>query len=163
MEGGVDPQGGLDPQRGQQSESELDIYALQAKIPSQIGGVQFESTFYKPMMIEIAFTDGPSIQPSYTKLAFFRPAYSQPTYTKVPSPYASLTPDHALGWTYQLRLAQLVLVWRSWWLEISTSTLWRIEWINIRVASLISLSIYSRGLIVLRIACSVIMRTPPQP
>lgn len=48
MEDGVDPQGGLDPQRGQQSESELDISTLQTKIPSQIGGVPFESIFYKP-------------------------------------------------------------------------------------------------------------------
>lgn len=47
------------------------------------------------MMIEIAFTKGPSIQPSYIELAFFRPAYSKPTYTKVPPPYASLIPDHA--------------------------------------------------------------------
>lgn len=47
------------------------------------------------MMTEIAFTKGPSIQPSYTELAFFKPAYSKPTYTKEPPPYALLTPDHA--------------------------------------------------------------------
>lgn len=95
MEGGVDPQGGLDPQRGQQSEPELDISALQTKIPSQIGAIQFEFTFYEPMMIETTFTKGPSIQPSYIELAFFGPAYFKSTYTKVPLPQAPPAPDHA--------------------------------------------------------------------
>ena len=96
MEGGVSPRGELDPQSGhQQREPKLDIPPLQTKIPSQIRGVLFESTFYKLMMTEIAFTKGPSIQPSYTELAFFKPAYSKPTYTKEPPPYALLTPAHA--------------------------------------------------------------------
>ena len=51
VEGGVDPQSGH-----QQRGLELDISPHQTEIPSQTRGVQFESTFFELMMIELAFT-----------------------------------------------------------------------------------------------------------
>ena len=63
------------------------------------------------------------------------------------------------GWTYLLGLALLALVSRNLlWLVIHVSIPWRIVWINIKLASLRSLSISSRRLIVLKIARSVNMR-----
>ena len=86
MEGELDPQGGLEPQGGhQQREPELDIPPLYIEIHSQTEGAQFQSTFSKQMMIELAFTKGPSTQP----------AFIEPTYTKIPQPQAPSTPDHA--------------------------------------------------------------------
>ena len=86
MKSGVEPQGRLDPQSGyQQRGLELDIPLLQAKIPLQIRGVQFESTFSKSMMTQPAFIDEPSTQPLYT----------EPTYTKIPQPQVPSTPNHA--------------------------------------------------------------------
>ena len=58
-----------------------------------------------------------------------------------------------LGWIYLLKLAHLVLVWKSlqWWVT-HDFILWRIGWTSIRLGSLLSLSITSIGLIALRIA-----------
>ena len=62
------------------------------------------------------------------------------------------------GWTYLLRLALLALASRSLlWLVIHIFIPWRIVWINIRLASLRSLSISNRRLILSRIAWSVNM------
>ena len=129
--------GGLDPQRGfEQREPELNIP------PLEFEGVQFEATFPESMMSESAYTAGPSFQPSFVSL---------------------LTPSHHLirhltllimcfGWIYLLRSAHLALAWRSLQQSaILNSTLWRIAWIGIRLASLLSLSIYSRDLSVWRI------------
>ena len=78
--------GELDPQSGhQQREPKLDISPLQIEIHSKIEGVQFQSTFSEQMMIELAFTEGPSTQP----------AYIEPTYTEIPQPQAPSTPNHA--------------------------------------------------------------------
>ena len=96
MEGGVDPQGGVNPQSGHQPrQPELDISLLQTEILSQTGGVQFESTFSKPMTIEPTFTKEPSTQPSNTRSSFFGPTFTKPTYTEVPQPQAPPTPDYA--------------------------------------------------------------------
>ena len=96
MESGVDPQGGLDPQSGhQQRGPKLDIPSLQTEIPSQTEGVQFEFTFYEPMMTQLAFIDGPSTQPLYTEPSFSKPAFTKPTYTEIPQPQAPYTLNHA--------------------------------------------------------------------
>lgn len=62
-------------------------------------------------------------------------------------------------WIYLFKSTLLALAWRSLlWLVIHVSTPWRIVWINIRLVSLHSLSISSRGLSVLRITWSISMR-----
>ena len=96
MEDGVHPQGGLNPQSGhQQRGPKLDIPPIQTEVPSQTRGVQFESTFFKPMMIELAFIDGPSTQPLYIEPSFSRPTFIEPTYTEIPQPQTPSTPNHA--------------------------------------------------------------------
>ena len=96
MKSGVDPQGGLDPPSGyQQRGLELDIPSLQIEIPLQTKGVQFESTFFEPVMTQLAFIDRPSTQPLYIKPSFSRPTFTEPTYTKTPQPQVPYTPDHA--------------------------------------------------------------------
>ena len=78
MVGGVDPQSGY-----QQRKPELDIPLLQTE------DVQFEATFS-----ELTLTKGPSTQSSYTKPSS-EPAFTEPTYTKIPPPQAPLTHNHA--------------------------------------------------------------------
>ena len=56
------------------------------------------------------------------------------------------------GWTYQPRFAFLALVWRSLqWSLTHDFTPWRIGWTNIKLGSLLNLSLSNRGLIALRI------------
>nr|CAN66968.1 hypothetical protein VITISV_040712 [Vitis vinifera] len=62
---------------------------------SQTKGVQFETTFFEPMMIELTFIEGPSTQLSYTELSFSGPAFTKPTHTNIPPPQAPPAPDHA--------------------------------------------------------------------
>ena len=58
-----------------------------------------------------------------------------------------------LRWIYLLKLAPLVLAWKSLhWSMTHDFTLWRIRWTNIRVDLILSLSISNWGLIALRIA-----------
>ena len=78
MEGGVDP-----PSGHQQRGLELDILPLQIKTLSQIGGVQFETTFFESMMIELTFIEGPYTQPSYTEPSFFGPAFIEPIHIEI--------------------------------------------------------------------------------
>ena len=59
------------------------------------GGVQFETTFFEPMMTEPTFIEGPSTQLSYTKPSYFRLAFIEPTHTEIPPPQAPLVPNHA--------------------------------------------------------------------
>ena len=98
MEGIVDLQGDLYFQSGHQLRwLELDIPPLQTEIPSYTRGVKFESTFSESMMIEPAFIERPSTQPSYIQPSFFKPIFTKPTYIEIPPPQVPHTPDHA-GW-----------------------------------------------------------------
>ena len=86
---------GVELQSGhQQRGPELDTLPLQTETPSQTGGVQFETTFSKSMMIEPTFTQSPSTQPSYTEPSFFRPTFTEPTHTETPPPQALPTLNH---------------------------------------------------------------------
>ena len=58
-------------------------------------------------MIEPAFTQGPSTQPSYTKLDFSGLTYSEPTYTQVSPPQASPAPGHALWMDLSTQISSL--------------------------------------------------------
>ena len=72
-------EGELDPQRDfEQRRPELDIP------PPQLEGIQFEATFFEPMMFEPTYTMGLSSQPSLTKLP----------HTEIPS-QAPHVPNHA--------------------------------------------------------------------
>ncbi|KAL6316751.1 hypothetical protein AAG906_020435 [Vitis piasezkii] len=73
----------------------LDIPPLQIKTLSQTKGVQFEITFFEPMMTKPTFTEGLSTQSSYTEFSFSGPAFTEPTRTKIPPPQAPPAPDHA--------------------------------------------------------------------
>ena len=73
-------EGGLDPQRGfEQKEPELDIPPLLYE------GVQIEATFPKSIMFELAYTVGPSSQPSFTESPHIETSPHQ----------TSHAPDHA--------------------------------------------------------------------
>ena len=154
MEGGVDPQSGH-----QQRGPELDIPPLQTKTLSQTRGVQFETTFFKLMMIESTFTDGPYTQPSYTKPFFSRLAFTDPTHTEIPPPQAPPTPDHApwMDLSAQIRSLGICIEEIA---VVSDTHFYSMEdrMDQYQVASLHSLSISSRGLIILRIDQSINMR-----
>ena len=146
MEGGVDPQSGH-----QQRGPELDIPLLQTETPSQTRGVQFKTTFFKLMMIESTFTDGPYTQPSYTKPFFSRLAFTEPTHTEIPPPQAPPTPDHAPWMDLSAHINFLGTCMEDV-VVIHVFTPWRIVWINIRLASLRSLSNSNKEFIIFRIA-----------
>ena len=54
--------------------------------PLQSEGVQFEATFFKSMMYELTYTEGPSTQSSFI----------EPSHIEIPPPQSPLAPDHAL-------------------------------------------------------------------
>ena len=132
MEDEVDPQSGF-----QQREPKLNIPPLQSE------GVQFEATFSEPMMSELTYTAGPSSQLSFT----------EPRHTEIPPHQAPHAPDHAHWMDLSTRINSLGTRMEELAIVNDTgSTPWRITWINIRLVSLLSLSISSSGLSVLRIA-----------
>ena len=151
MKGGVDPQDGLDPQSGNQQRGlELHIPPLHTTIPSHTKGVQFESTFPKS-----AFTKGPSTQPSHPEPSFFGPTFIEPTYGEIPQPHAPLAPGHASWMDLSTQICFLSTHMEE--LTVVTDhdfTPWRIGWTNIKLGSLLNLSLSNRGLIALRITQS---------
>ncbi|KAL6349876.1 hypothetical protein AAG906_001763 [Vitis piasezkii] len=92
MEGGVDPRVAIS------RKPELDI------LPLQIESVQFEATFFEPMLSESTFIEVSSTQPSYIE-PFFGPKFTKPTHTDIPPPHAPLAPTMLYGWIYLLKSA----------------------------------------------------------
>ena len=132
MEGEVDPQSGH-----QQRGLELDISPFQTETPSQMGGVQFEKTFSEP---------------SYTEPFFFGLAFIKPTHTEIPPPQAPLAPDHAPWMDLSAQISSLGTHIEEL-AVVSDTHFYSMEdrMDQYQVASLRSLSISSRRLIILRI------------
>ena len=86
MEGGVDPQRGF-----QQRQLELDIPPLQSE------GIQFETTFPKPMISELTYTTGPFSQSFFTK----------PLHIETPPHQAPHVPDHATWMDLSAQISSL--------------------------------------------------------
>ena len=79
-------EGGLNPQRSfEQRKPELDISPLRSE------GVQFESTFPKPIMSKLAYTTGPSSQPSFTKPPYIETSPHQTPHTFDYAPWMDLS------------------------------------------------------------------------
>ncbi|RVX02296.1 hypothetical protein CK203_028328 [Vitis vinifera] len=100
------------------------------KLDKDEKGKSIDSTMYRGMI------ERPSTQPSFTE-----------------PPQAPLTPDHAPWMDLSAHISSLSTHMEE--LAIvsdSGSTLWRIAWISIRLASLHNLSISNRGLSILRVA-----------